>query len=252
MTVLPHRLTGSGPHRVIALHSWLDDRTGFDPLLAHLDTEAFTVAAPDQRGYGEARALRGRWTTAETAADVLALADHLGWPRFSLIGHSMGGKAAQHVLALAPERVTALVGISPVPADGVPFDADTLALFTSAADSATARAAIVDQSTGGLLPRRWVRQFVDHSFACADRDAFAGYLQDWATTDFHEGLTGRTLPVLAVVGRNDPSLSEPLMRATLLRWLPNTTLHVLHDAGHYAPAETPLALLALIETFLAP
>lgn len=30
----------------------------------------------------------------EAAADALALADELGWDRFSLVGHSMSGQAA--------------------------------------------------------------------------------------------------------------------------------------------------------------
>jgi pimeloyl-ACP methyl ester carboxylesterase len=68
----------------------------------------------------------------------------LGWDRFSVVGHSMGGSATQRVLADAPDRVERLIGISPVPAGGVPFDEQGWALFSGAAANPANRAAIID------------------------------------------------------------------------------------------------------------
>ena len=73
--------------------------------------------------YGQRRDVPGQFTMDETAADALAAADGLGWDRFSLLGHSMGGMAMSRVLLEAPDRVERnMVGISPVPASGVPLD----------------------------------------------------------------------------------------------------------------------------------
>ncbi|GAA1511859.1 hypothetical protein GCM10009730_15720 [Streptomyces albidochromogenes] len=99
--VLPHTLLGDGPHRVFAVHGWLADRDAFAPVLPDLDTRTFSYAVADLRGYGEARRQPGRYTTAEGAADLLELADRLGWDSFSLVGHSMSGSVVQRVLALA-------------------------------------------------------------------------------------------------------------------------------------------------------
>ena len=49
--------------------------------------------------------MSGRFTMDEIAGDTLALADELGWDEFDLVGHSMGGMAAQQVLAAEPRRV---------------------------------------------------------------------------------------------------------------------------------------------------
>jgi 3-oxoadipate enol-lactonase len=46
---------------------------------------------------------------ADFAGDALALADHLSWQRFALIGISFGGMVAQEVAIAAPDRVTRMV-----------------------------------------------------------------------------------------------------------------------------------------------
>ncbi|MEU3138416.1 alpha/beta fold hydrolase [Nocardiopsis alba] len=239
--VLPHTIRGTGPHGVIALHGWFGDRDDYETVLAHSDGGRFTYAALDQRGYGDAGGIGGEYTTARVAADALALADHLGWSTFSVVGHSMGGKVAQNIVALAPERVRCMVGISPVPASGAGLGDDARALCTQAAGDPAARRAIIDLTTGGRLPARWLDRMVDRSLARSDRDAFAAYFRDWAFEDFHEAVEGAEVPALAVAGAHDPALSAEVMRATWMEWFPRGELYVLQDAGHYAMEETPLA-----------
>src|ERR1700753_3618450 len=97
-------MVGSGDHHVIALHGWFGSALGWGHLPGYLNTAQFTYAFPDLRGYGSRRDEPGEFTMAEAAADALALADRLGWERFSLVGHSMSGGAIQHVLAHGPHR----------------------------------------------------------------------------------------------------------------------------------------------------
>src|SRR3712207_4028066 len=115
-TIMVHRV-GDGPHRVLALHGWFGSAgLGWGALPGLIDRNRFTWAFLDFRGYGERRDVTGEHTIAEAAADAVALADELGWDRFSVVGHSMGGIVAQRVLADTGDRVERLAGISPVPA----------------------------------------------------------------------------------------------------------------------------------------
>jgi pimeloyl-ACP methyl ester carboxylesterase len=246
----PHELHGSGPRPVIALHGWFGDRTSYRPLMRWIDAESFTYALMDQRGYGDSRATDGAFTVEEIAGDAIALADCLGWKAFSVVGHSMGGKVAQRLVADAPDRVTALVGISPVPASGAGMDDDVFAFFAGARDDADVRRAIIDRTTGGRLPGAWLDATVRCSLECSTAQAFGRYLSSWSRGDFHEKIRDAGTPALFIVGEHDPELSADTMRETVLRWFRNARLVSFANAGHYAMDETPLDLVATVEQFL--
>jgi len=241
---------GHGPHKVLALHGWFGSALSWEPLHAALNPDEFTYVFMDCRGYGEARALEGEYTMAEVARDALALADQLGLDKFSLMGHSMGGVAIQHLLLAAPQRVRKLVAITPVPASGVPFDEPTWELFSSAAQSLAARKAIIDYSTGSRLSFAWVERMARQSQQDSRTEAFGAYLNSWARSDFANDVAGHPVPVQVLVGTHDPSLTAEVMAHTWLRSYPNAELAVLDNAGHYPINETPVALATRIEAFL--
>jgi pimeloyl-ACP methyl ester carboxylesterase len=242
---------GSGSHRVLAVHGWFGSARGWGSLPGLLDGSAFSYAFVDLRGYGDRKQAAGEFTMEEAAADAIAVADELGWDRFSVIGHSMGGKIAHQVLLQAPDRVRKLVGINPVPATGVPMDADSWALFSGAPGSAANRAAIVDVTTGGKLTPVFIDQVVRHSMENSAERAVAGYLQAWARGDFSASLKpDRQTPVKVIVGERDPALSAEVMEQTWRVFFPDAELEVLGNAGHYPMFETPVALATSIEEFL--
>jgi pimeloyl-ACP methyl ester carboxylesterase len=67
------------------------------------------VTAFDLRGHGYSDVPPSGYTSADHAADVLALMDEIGATRAKLVGHSFGAVIALHAAVLAPERVDALV-----------------------------------------------------------------------------------------------------------------------------------------------
>jgi pimeloyl-ACP methyl ester carboxylesterase len=244
-------IVGSGEHRVLAVHGWFGSARGWGSLPEYLDGSACTYVFMDLRGYGDRKQAGGRFTMEEAASDALALADELGWERFSLIGHSMGGKVAHQVLLQAPHRVRKLVGVSPVPAAGVPMDEQTWALFCGAAGDPGNRAAIIDFTTGSKLTKAFIDQVVRHSLENSVVEAFGAYLLSWARGDFSgQAANGAAVPVKVIVGETDPALSAAVMKQTWLTYFPDADLEVLANAGHYPMFETPVALATSIERFL--
>jgi pimeloyl-ACP methyl ester carboxylesterase len=248
---ISHRRHGNGEHKVIVLHDWFGTTAGWGAFLDYLDKSRFGYAMLDYRGYGDRVSEPGDYTLAEIAGDVLALADELGWETFSLVGHSMGGKAAQRVLAEAPHRVRKLVGITPVMAGSYRLTDEERQLFEAAAQNFTARRMILDLVTGQRAKDTWLDRMVARSSATSRMDAFAAYFQDWAGQDFAAKVAGLELPVKVFVGEHDLALTRELMEGTWMKLYPNAELEVLANSGHYPMYEIPVAFAKAMEAFLA-
>lgn len=93
---------------VLALHGWLDNAASFEPLAPLL--EGARVVALDLAGHGHSdHRPPGPWYhLVDYVADVVGAADALGWGRFSLLGHSLGGAVATLIAGALPERVERL------------------------------------------------------------------------------------------------------------------------------------------------
>lgn len=112
---------------VIALHGWLDNAATFARLAPKLT--GMRIVALDFAGHGHSdhRPVGSSYDIWDYVYDVLAVADQLGWPRFSLLGHSMGAIVSVILAGALPERVERLALI------------DGLVPFTGEADEAPAR-----------------------------------------------------------------------------------------------------------------
>src|SRR5258708_3355614 len=138
-----HKTIGNGPIKVLVLHGWFWDHRVFTPIFDSLDTVSYTYAFPDIRGYGHSRDVSGNFSIGEVAADAIALADRLGWRKFHVVGHSMGGKAAQKVAMDAPARVKSVAAVPPVPASALPFDDAVFSFFSPSRVQDTAPLALI-------------------------------------------------------------------------------------------------------------
>ncbi len=101
---------GSGPAIILA-HGFLMDCRMFDPQVQALAPE-FRVIRWDARGFGRTRWDGKPFNLYDSAADCIALLDHLGIQQAVVGGMSQGGYCALRVALRYPERVRALVLMS--------------------------------------------------------------------------------------------------------------------------------------------
>ncbi|MBB4607290.1 pimeloyl-ACP methyl ester carboxylesterase [Xanthomonas arboricola] len=128
-----------GPRRVLALHGWLDNAASFLPLSAHLHAQDLDLVLLDLPGHGHSAWLPtgAEYTLSSAIAILLQVADALGWERFSVLGHSLGGGVASLLAAAAPERVEALIAIEALGALAEPVESTATRLRDAVASART-------------------------------------------------------------------------------------------------------------------
>jgi pimeloyl-ACP methyl ester carboxylesterase len=101
---------------VILLHGWPYDIHSFAEVTPQLASSGYRVIVPYLRGYGSTRFLSSatfrNGQPAALAHDVIDLMDALKMPNATLAGYDWGGRSADIVAALWPERCKALVSVS--------------------------------------------------------------------------------------------------------------------------------------------
>jgi pimeloyl-ACP methyl ester carboxylesterase len=110
-TVAALRAGEAGTPRVLALHGWLDNAASFVPLAKHL--RGVDLVAIDLPGHGASThlPLTADYLLVTFARAAFAAADALGWERFALLGHSLGGVVASVMAAAQPRRIERLLAI---------------------------------------------------------------------------------------------------------------------------------------------
>jgi pimeloyl-ACP methyl ester carboxylesterase len=222
------------------------------------------VTAYDLRGHGYTEAPPTGYTSADHAADALALMDTLGMDRARIVGHSFGAVIAAHVAAEAPDRVEALVLSDPYfPAlrhledlsrwghwqnfrkqaedAGVMLSGeywyDLGKFFDQVSHLDPEGLRKLSRAVGLPGLNRLLR--LGKTTCGDDSKADAGLTAD--------RIAALGLPVLAIFGENSPFLSTAEYLAATL---PDCRLALVRGAQHRAPEENPGAFVAPVLDFL--
>ncbi len=156
--VLGYETFGSGSEKVIVLHDWMGDSSNYASVKQWLDSNQFTYAFAEVRGYGKSKTISGEYTTDEVAGDVFKLADHLGWQKYHLVGHSMNGMAGFKAVMLDwqdQKRIKSFVAVTPVTPDGYPASDDDKAFLMATMTDDNMAVAAFGALTGGKLNVTW-------------------------------------------------------------------------------------------------
>lgn len=257
---------GSG---TVLLHGAAGSWTTWTPLLQHAASTGAPlpgVVAIDLPGWGESPAPGAPLTAERAAAAVAQVALAAGLERWVVGGHSLGGFVALQVAAQEPDRTRGAVLVSPTgpavvaavrsPIAGglrLPWFAGMLlAMRTLAALPGEGRALLRALDRAGVLPRLSRPLFHDRAAldptviaALADEirpRAFVSAARAAAEADLSAWSRIRC-PVRAVRGARDVFAGRDDAR-DLRRLVPDFAGRIVPDAGHFAAAERPDAVLA--------
>ncbi|MDX2150573.1 MAG: alpha/beta hydrolase [Bryobacteraceae bacterium] len=233
------RYADAGPRTgapVLLLHGYSDSWYSFSMLLDLLAPN-LRLIIPDQRGHGDSQKPLSGYTPASLAQDALSLLDAVGLERAAVVGHSMGGFVAQHLAALAPQRVTQVVlaGSAARSAnDAVRGLSATVASLTDPVDEGFVRE--FQQSTiWRPVPPSFFERAVEESLklpARVWRSVLSGLLQPYVP------LSAPACPTHLFWGDRDAIFNRE-DQEELLRLIPGAKLHLFPNTGHALHWEAP-------------
>ncbi|MBF0142383.1 MAG: alpha/beta fold hydrolase [Magnetococcales bacterium] len=248
---------GEGPP-MICLPGFANSNWIFQKMFPAL-TPHFRLILPDHRGMGRSPTTTAPYSIADLATDARELMDALGHERFLVLGLSMGGFVAQHLVLAAPERVTGLALLCTT-AGGPEFQrifpvmsADQVRAIYLLEPQERARLAL-DPT---LLPRLHAEYPALYQFLVEMRsrnpENVAEVMRQYeAVADFLAHplpLESIRAPTLILAGEQDRLV--PLENAELLHAkIPGSRLEVIPETDHMFFLEKPEATATILRDFL--
>jgi len=244
------RERGKGTPSIVFLHYWGGSSRTWDGVIAEL-SEHHRCIATDHRGWGESDAPDTGYRLADLADDAQGVIEALKLDHYVVVGHSMGGKAAQLLAARRPAGLRGLALVAPSPPSPTALAQDQREALLHSYDSPESIAYVIDNVlTARPLPQAQREQVIADSLRGAPQAKHA-----WPTAmmleDIRPEVARIDVPTLVLAGEHDQVDTMMVLREQLLPHVTGARLQVLSGAGHLAMLETPRAVAQAIEHFIA-
>jgi len=266
---------------IILLHGFPESHRTWRHQIPELARDHF-VLAPDQRGFGGSSKPQDveDYAAGKPVADLIALADHFGIERFTLVGHDWGGAIAWMAALQRPDRIARLIIVNaPHP---LVFQRTLLDDPAQRAASQYIRAfrnpdfeKYIDRIGLATFFQTSFAKYVDPAAMADERDI---YLEQWsqpgamtAMLNWYRASTIEvpepgedasrpawldgpfppvTQPTLVIWAMRDTALL-PCQLDGLDALVPDLSIVKVPDAGHFVPWEEPEAVTAAMRDWLA-
>jgi len=213
----------------------------------------YRIIAGDSRGHGQSDKPTGLYTIEDMAADWLAVLDALDVREWCLVGFSQGGRIAQSLALLAPERTRALAllgsGSKSNPAGRAIMEARLEAGRASARGGAEAAAASIFSEAFMAREPAFVEAFIAQR-AALDFEPLAAATRALFEWDVSGRIATLRCPATVAVGSVDRLCSVAAAQETA-RLIPQAEFSVIDGVGHMLTLEAPQTLERLLDAFLA-
>ena len=263
---------------IMLLHGFPESHRTWRHIVPDLARDHFVIA-PDQRGYARSSKPEGveQYTADKIVADLIALADHFGLDRFTLVGHDWGGAIAWMAALRHPDRIARLVIVNaphPFVMQKTLFD-DPDQRAASQYITAFRNPDLEDHIDSIGLDKFFDGSFMKHTDFAKIADEKPVYLDQWSQPGAMTAMLNWyrasgvivpgideeperpafldapfppiTQPTLVIWGMADAAL-RPSQIEGLGDYVPQMTLEKV-DAGHFVPWENPKAVIGAIRAW---
>ncbi len=231
----------------------------------HLDDLALThrVATFDHRGHGASDQPEdvAAYSLERLRRDTMQVADALGFERFVVLGHSMGGMVTRRLPIDHPERIVAHIfmdtSAGPI-GDTAPelLELGATIALTEGKDALKAAMDALGSPLDNpayerlLVERPGYQEFVDKKWSDLSHIMWGAMARAIAAqSDDLAHLAAVSAPALVIVGELDGPFRGP--SKAIATTMPNARLAVIDDAGHSPQFENPQQWFAELSKFLS-
>ncbi len=252
----PH---GHGPERIVFIHGFQASARIWTMVQEALPAARYSSIAINNRGAGgsDAPPREEDFTVQEFAADAFELVQLLGWDRFTLVGHSMGGATAAQFAVDHPQMLKGFVLLDPADPDGREFPGGAAAIEAfidtmlqrrreqqahgGAGDGIDARSAGAANANLQLLAE---------DIRAAPERRLRGSMRSMFDIRIGAAVKSLPMPVLLAGGDQDALIPVANMLSTWKKLPEGSGLHLWHGIGHSPNVDCPQELVELLQRFI--
>ena len=243
-----HRLTiierGTGTPSLLFLHYFAGSSASWSDVMSQLQETAHCIA-PDLPGFGDSDPIAD--PTIEAVAGVIAeMIRQLDLQRYSLIGHSMGGKVALALAATQPPGLQSLILLAPSPPTPEPIADSERSRLLKTYGNRSAAEETAHKITAQALSEAAFEQVIQDNLRTSQA-AWQAWLECGSQQDISSAMAAIKVPVLVIVGAEDAVIPQSLLQREVVDTIADVQLVVVPNAGHLLPIEAPEAIAKLIQ-----
>jgi esterase len=244
---------GSAGSNLIVIHGLFGNADNWHSIAQSL-SEHFTVYCIDLPNHGESSAMANA-TYPKMAEAVLEWAAQNKISTFYLLGHSMGGKVAMQMAAIAPEQIKRLIVVDIAPVDYQASHTRILeglqAIDASQPSSRKEADTLLSQYESNLAVRQFLLKNLVRSEQGFKLALSVNNIADNYSIILKKPIIDSAIdiPTLFIKGENSDYIVAEYQEATTTLF-PNASFKIISGAGHWLHAEKPLPFTSLVKRFL--
>ncbi len=239
---------GTGDH-LLLLHYFGGSSQSWREVIEGVGTAR--CVAPDLRGFGESGAPPIGYSVDDYADDLEALIRLLALERFTVVGHSMGGKIALALAARRPAGLRALVLVAPSPPTPEPMEEEEREQLLQTHGQRQAALDTIRKITFRPLPQPQLERSISDTLRSSPA-GWRAWLEHGSLEDISDRMAQIDVPVSIIAGEHDPVISRALIEQEVVPYLSGTAprVDILPKLGHLVPLEAPQVLASKLAVML--
>ena len=238
---------GQGDEVIVFVHGFISTHRWWLPTLEKL-SDKYHAYAIDIRASGESESIESGHTHPQYADDLHQFIEAQQIPKFTLVGHSMGGQIAMQYALQHQDRLKALMLVDPVSPSGNRLTPEATDWVNTQQGNPEGIRLIVLGAFATPPTGEYLEQLVVDGTRW-HQALYLGGMNEMAGFNVADRLAEITVPAIVTWGDKDTAVPFTSI-VEYFTGIPGCGLEVWHGVGHSGPIEIPEQFVNLLTRFI--